>query len=53
MHGIVAYTFFNVYESSSLNMKEFTKRDAHKRKLVPFICLTVVENACFLIYPAA
>jgi len=40
MHGIVAHTFLNVCEKNHQFLSS-TKKDAHKRKLVPFFCLTV------------
>jgi len=40
MHLIVAYTFLNIYEKK-LPVLSSIKRDAHKRKVVPFFCLTV------------
>jgi len=39
MHGIVAHMFFNTYEK--IHQFLSSKRDAYKRKLVPFFCLTV------------
>jgi len=38
--GIVAYTFFNVCEKMHLFLSSI-KKDADKRKVVPFFCLTV------------
>jgi len=36
MYGIAAYTFLNVCEKKSSVSVKYTKRDAHKRKSVPF-----------------
>jgi len=35
MHGIVAYTFLNIYKKIHQFLSSI-KRDTHKRKLVPF-----------------
>jgi len=41
IHGIVAYTFLNVCEKKSTQFRSGIKKDAHRRKLVPFFCLAV------------
>jgi len=43
MNGIVAYTFLIKYEKNQQFLSSI-KRDAHKRILVPFFCLTVYDE---------
>jgi len=43
MHQIVAYTFLIVCEKVHQFLPSI-KKDAHKRKLVPFFCLTVYNS---------
>ena len=42
LHGIVAYTFLDRPKDEKINQfLSSIKKDAHKRKLVSFFCLTV------------
>jgi len=41
MQGIVAYTFLNVKKINQFLIS--TEKDAHKRKLVNFFCVTVYK----------
>jgi len=46
MHRIVAYTFFNAYDKIRQFLSSI-KREAHKRKLLPFFCLTLTTTNLF------